>query len=161
MRARFLPLLAFVIGAAVLAWHLPPEGERLAGGARIVDGDSLNLDGRSIRLEGIDAPELAQTCERAGGQGPCGREARRALIELIGDDEVVCRLAGADKYRRTLARCTAGGRNLNAGMVRDGMAVSYGDYRSEESEARGARRGLWAGAFERPADWRAKRRERS
>jgi len=160
MRARFLPLIAFVVGAAALAWVLPPEGERLAGGARIVDGDSLHLDGRSIRLEGIDAPELAQTCGRDGREESCGREARRALIELIGDDEVVCRLSGTDKYRRTLARCTAGGRDLNARMVSGGMAVSYGGYRAQESEARGARRGLWAGPFERPADWRAKRRER-
>ena len=161
MRTRLLPLLVFVVGAAALALYLPAEEERLAGGARIVDGDSLNLDGRSLRLSGIDAPELAQTCERPGGRAPCGREARSALIELIGDDEVVCRLGGADKYRRTLARCSAGGRDLNAGMVEGGMAVAYGGYRAQESEARRARRGLWAGPFERPADWRAKRRERS
>jgi endonuclease YncB( thermonuclease family) len=34
------------------------------------------------------------------------------------------------------------------------MAVAYGDYHGEEQEARLARRGLWAGGFEPPADWR-------
>ena len=161
MPVRLVPLLLFVLGACALAFLVTPEEERLSGGAQVTDGDSLRLAGRPIRLAGIDAPELAQTCGRGGRERPCGREARRALVELIGDDEVECTLEGNDRYGRRLGRCRAGRRDLNEAMVLGGQAVAYGAYRAQERDARIARRGLWAGDFERPADWRKRRRGRS
>ncbi|MEP9353940.1 hypothetical protein ABLE93_10120 [Xanthobacter sp. KR7-65] len=42
-------------------------------------------------------------------------------------------------------------------MVRAGLALAYlrHDHDAAEAEARAARRGIWAGGFEAPADYRA------
>jgi endonuclease YncB( thermonuclease family) len=130
------------------------EAERLGGSFRVVDGDSLDLDGRKLRLRAIDAPELAQTCFRGGRAWPCGAEARDALRKLIAQRGVICSGGREDKYRRLLVDCDAAGEDVNAAMVRSGMAVAFGGFRTEEEDARQARRGVWAGEFERPADWR-------
>jgi endonuclease YncB( thermonuclease family) len=130
------------------------ESERLGGVFRVVDGDSLDLGGRKLRLRAIDAPELSQTCLRDGATWPCGAEARDALRKLVASDAAVCSGAREDKYRRLLVDCVAGREDVNAAMVRSGMAVAFGGYRAEENEARQARRGVWAGEFERPSDWR-------
>jgi endonuclease YncB( thermonuclease family) len=83
------------------------------------------------------------------------------LQRLIGNAEVRCRTVERDQHDRHLAFCTAGGRDLNAEMVRSGYAFAYGgDYRAEEAEARAAHRGLWSGEFERPRDWREKNMRR-
>ncbi|MDJ1159797.1 thermonuclease family protein [Chelatococcus sp. SYSU_G07232] len=126
----------------------------LAGRGEAIDGDSLRLGGRELRLDGIDAPELHQLCEREGHPYECGRLARRVLAERLARGSVSCDVVGDDRYGRGLARCKAEGKDLNAALVREGIALAYGAYANEEAEARSARRGLWAGSFERPADWR-------
>jgi len=126
----------------------------MRGTVRVADGDSLVLAGERIRLQGIDAPELAQSCTRAGADYPCGREARAALARLVAGHAVACESRRRDRYERLLATCTAAGVELNRAMVEAGWAVSYGDYRAAEAAARQAGRGLWAGPFERPQDWR-------
>jgi len=70
---------------------------------------------------------------------------------------VVCRGVERDKHGRVLGYCTAGGRDLNAGMVASGMAVAYGGYNREEAEARAQKRGLWGSDFKSPRDWRHER----
>ncbi len=129
--------------------------ENIVGPAAVIDGDSLRMFDREIRLRGIDAPELRQTCRNERGEVACGRDARAALAGLIAGRPVDCRLAGRDRYGRRLAACRAGDVDLNAAMVRGGHAVAFGNYEPEEAEARARRRGLWALTFDRPADWRA------
>jgi endonuclease YncB( thermonuclease family) len=131
--------------------------QRREGQARVVDGDTLALDGRRIRLRGIDAFERDQTCRRDGRDYACGTEASRALAALAASATVACSGRTADRYGRLLAVCEAGGRDLNAAMVLAGWAVSHGAYAAEERAARAARRGAWAGEFVMPADWRAGR----
>lgn len=145
----FLSLMGLI---ALKLWQ--DETERLGGAFRVVDGDSLELGGRKLRLRSIDAPELSQTCLRAGAAWPCGVEARDALESLMTADGVVCSGGREDKYRRLLVECVAGREDVNAAMVRSGMALAFGGYRAEEGEAQQARRGVWAGEFERPSDWR-------
>ncbi|MBN9063269.1 MAG: hypothetical protein BGP06_10175 [Rhizobiales bacterium 65-9] len=132
-----------------------PEA-KIVGAATAVDGDSLRLDGRSIRLKGLDAPEYRQTCQGPDGETPCGREARQALARLLARAPVVCSLKGRDRYGRDLAYCRAGDLDINAALVRDGHAVAYGEYAAEEAEARANRRGLWRLSFEKPSVWREK-----
>lgn len=131
---------------------------RIDGRVHISDGDSLVIDGERIRLIGIDAPELDQTCVQANAPYPCGAEAKRHLAGLIGDRPVACASRKRDKYHRLLAVCRAGDVELNAAMVRDGWAIAYGGYTSEEAEAHAARRGLWAGGFDWPQDFRKAKR---
>lgn len=128
----------------------------LGGSAKVVDGDSLEIGATRIRLHGIDAPEFTQTCMRGGASYACGREARRALAALVTPG-LQCSGNEIDRYGRLLARCEAGGRDINREMVASGWAVAYGAYEAEERAARQAGSGLWAGTFQRPRDWRAER----
>ena len=126
----------------------------VAGRALVGDGDSLQIDDTRIRLEGIDAPEFQQICTLSGRQSDCGRQAARHLRRLIGQRQVECAGWRVDRFERLLAVCHAGDIDLNARMVFDGWAVSFGAYEGEEAQARRAGRGLWAGSFDRPRDWR-------
>ncbi len=154
-RSRLLALALLLAGLVAAAlWRQPDDRGSIAGTARIVDGDSIEIAGSDIRLKGIDAPEMAQVCRRGGQPYRCGDEARRHLARLIDGEAVECRLEGRDRYRRHLGICAAAGRELNAAMVRDGWAVGYRAHADAERDARFARRGLWAGSFERPEEWR-------
>ena len=134
-------------------------GEAFSGRARVVDGDSLELAGHRVRLFGIDAPERSQDCRDASGRNyACGREAQNALGAAIAGQNVTCTPVG-ESYSRDVAMCQAGGRDLSETMIRNGHALelrqhSRGRYSTAEREAQSARRGLWAGDFQRPAQWR-------
>lgn len=137
-----------------------------AASMTVVDGDSLRAGNEDIRLDGVDAPELRQTCIDEGGrEWPCGRAARQHLRALIAHAVVSCPPRGRDRYGRTLAVCSAGGvADIGEAMVRDGYAVNYdrftSRYATAEAQARAAKRGIWRGRFERPEDWRAGNRRR-
>ena len=154
-------LLAFTALVALFIWSQQvmqrpdPLQPAAFGKVEAVDGDSLRVSGRMIRLQGIDAPEFNQTCQREGQETRCGREAAQALKRLISKGEVTCKGFERDRYERLLATCTVLGEDLGAALVKSGHAVSYGDYVLEEAEARAHKRGLWAGTFDFPRDWRA------
>jgi endonuclease YncB( thermonuclease family) len=126
---------------------------------RVHDGDTFTLDGQRWRLWGVDAVELAQTCQSGSRVEPCGVEARDALVVLIGNANVRCEPHGKS-YDRLVGRCWAGSVDLSAEMARGGWALdwqrySHGEYAGEEREARDAHRGVWATQFTRPWEWRA------
>ncbi len=146
--------LGLAVGSVLL---LKPDGRHVEGAVHVIDGVSLRLGGTDIRLKGIDAPELRQTCRRSGRSYPCGQVAREALSRLVAGRQVRCRVVGRDRYGRSLARCEAGDVDLGATLVRQGLAVAYGDYSREEAAARTRSAGLWAGEFERPDLWRRQR----
>lgn len=159
-KAAWLALLVLVAAMLVLAGQeqMTPA-TRVTGPARVIDGDTLVIGGWRIRILGIDAPERHQTCYDAAGETwPCGGAARQALAARIDRQPVSCHVAGPDRYGRDLARCSTGGTDLAAWLVREGWAIPAGDeqgrYRAaaREAEARGA--GMWRGSFMRPADWR-------
>lgn len=142
--------------------HTTPSQPLIA--VHAVDGDTLSARDsgkvQRIRLSGIDAPELAQTCRDAQGRTwSCGTAARSRLAALVMQGGVMCTKRGEDRYGRMLATCSAAGlADIGEAMVRDGHALNYGrytsDYASAEREARAARRGLWQGEFDNPEDWR-------
>jgi len=124
------------------------------------DGDTLTIlvERREVRvrLSDIDAPELRQ---------PFGTRSRQSLSELCFGKPAVLAVRGQDRYRRTLARVTCAGTDANAEQVRRGYAWTFTRYartdsplHALESEARAARRGLWADAAPvAPWDWRRER----
>lgn len=131
------------------------------GTLQVVDGDSLRRGDLDIRLHGIDAPEYRQTCrDKHDSEYPCGKQAANALRGLVGKQEVSCRSIETDRYGRSVAVCRIGGLEINGEMVRLGWAVAYTrhslSYVRMEAEARRARRGIWAGNFEKPEDYRAR-----
>ncbi|MGH6760165.1 MAG: thermonuclease family protein [Phyllobacterium sp.] len=157
-RKFFDYLLTFSLfaGLAIAAAYLAPSRvvEENSGKAFAVDGDTLMFENKRVRLVGIDAPELGQTCKGRQGDFPCGREARSKLRALIGGQAVKCSGWQTDRYGRLLVECFKGDINLNQAMVESGWAISYGDYENSEAIASRNRAGLWAGDFERPQDWR-------
>ena len=133
------------------AFWILPLALLLAGSAaaeqvvRVKDGDSLVVSsaGREVdvRLAGIDAPELRQAR---------GAEARAALESMVGGREVTLQLVGGDAYRRVVAHILVDGVDVNAELVRRGLAWVPRQYSPEpglvrvEHEAQAAKRGVWA-----------------
>jgi endonuclease YncB( thermonuclease family) len=130
----------------------------IVGKAWVIDGDTVDIGRSFIRLQGIDAPDIDQTCTDAGDKKwPCGRAAARELLDHIAGRPLTCDSSGLDGYRRVLAVCALpDGSDVNAWMVQQGWALAYYSpaYLSEEAEAHAAERGIWAGGFMPPWDWR-------
>jgi endonuclease YncB( thermonuclease family) len=164
-RAQLL-VLAFISALAVFAYfkgrdRKPPPV--ITGQASVVDGDTISIAGRHIRLEGIDAPEWEQTCDDAKGAAwACGRQATRELGTLIKGITLTCKTSDFDQYDRVLAACSlADGTNVNVWLVRQGWAVPFGrsgTHTAAEAEAKAAKRGVWQGTFTRPSEWRERER---
>lgn len=133
----------------------------LQGNPRVVDGDTLVVEGQRVRLAAIDAPEGRQTCF-TDQEWRCGDAATSALRNMIGTDPVRCEVSGLDRYRRSVATCWSGSINLNSEMVRQGWAMAYRQFGTqfvpEEDEARRNRAGIWGSTFTPPWEWRRQRR---
>lgn len=153
--AIFFALVALL--AAKLNRREPVES--LVGKAYVIDGDTISISGNHIRLKGIDAPELTQSCGAASATSACGQGSRQTLIRLIGGRPVRCAGEGHDKYNRSLATCFIDEVNLNQAMVEAGQAIAYGDYHDAEMQARRTKKGLWGSEFETPQDWREEHEE--
>jgi endonuclease YncB( thermonuclease family) len=130
----------------------------IGGHARVVDGDTVKIDGMSIRLYGIDSVEKSQTCTRGSERWPCGQQATAALAQKIGLSVIECHARDRDKDDRVVAVCYAGREDLNAWMVRQGWAIAYtryaADYVAQEDEARSLKRNIWSGYFMSPEAYR-------
>lgn len=146
----------------LLALPLPLSALEVAGRARVIDGDTLDLGGQKVRLFGIDAPELDQVCDRDGRRWACGDAARAALAQIVGGRRVICAVQDIDRYGRNVATCLAGGEDVAALMVRQGLAVAYrrysGRYINAEAAARADGIGLWASTYLTPEAHRAEGR---
>lgn len=149
---------AIALIAAVAALFVPPA-PTLTGRAQAVDGDTLRIGGTRVRLLGLDAVELDQPCRRVGEDWSCGRDARDFVAGLLNDGETKCASEGRDQYRRVLARCSIGARDLGDTIVRAGWAVAELEYAIPLAEARLERRGIWSSEFDDPAVWRRNRGE--
>jgi endonuclease YncB( thermonuclease family) len=156
---------AIAVGIALLPPGPPAAAQQqpLVGAAGVLDGDTIEIHGRRIRLFGIDSPEGAQPCHRPSGEPwRCGRQAADALAQEIGRATIRCAQRDRDRFGRIVAVCFKGTEDLGRWMVRHGWALAFRryaeDYVGDEAAARRSRRGLWSGSFEMPWDWRAKRR---
>ncbi|MDE0210895.1 MAG: thermonuclease family protein [Boseongicola sp.] len=148
-------LIASGLFVADEAW---PEGA--ASTVHVVDGDTLRVGGKAVRLFGIDAPELRQFCKAQGKRYACGWRAREYLESLVRGKRVECHFLSDDRYGRHVSRCVIDGqRDLAYKMVLAGWALDYrrysgGYYSAPERRARVLKRGMWAGKFLAPWEWR-------
>jgi endonuclease YncB( thermonuclease family) len=157
IRAIFTAILALAA--------FPAAGASLSGQATVIDGDTLEIHGKRIRLHGIDAPESRQSCEDATGRSyACGRAAAFALADWIGRAIVTCKPRDRDRYGRILATCTVRGEDMGAWLVRSGHALAFRryslDYVPAEDAARAAEAGIWQGRFTPPWEWRRRQAAR-
>ena len=124
---------------------------------RVIDGDTFRLGAETIRLHGIDAPELRQACVDGW---PAGAAARRALAESLATGQPDCERLTTDAYRRTVARCRLRGEDIAATLVRKGLAWAYTKYSvrylPEERLAKRERAGIHGRGCDRPDDWRSR-----
>ena len=129
-----------------------------ADNLKIVDGDTIVLNGEKIRFSGIDTPELKQTCMKGEQKVFCGMFAKMLLIKKIGNETPKCISEGKDAYKRTLAECFINGESLSVFLVRSGYAFAYRKYSKkfikEEEFAKENKLGMWSMEFEYPWDFR-------
>lgn len=132
-------------------------GQRISGKASVVDGDTMLVGSRLVRLHGVDAPHLRQTCLSGVSTWPCGERSARRLSELADGREVSC-VVTVPAGEGVAAVCRTAEGDLAKAMVRDGMAAVArwipGGYANVEDQARAARRGMWAGSFSLPWLWK-------
>lgn len=130
----------------------------IRGPARVIDGDTMEVDGKRIRMFGIDAPESGQECIRNGKRWRCGASAGQVLTRWASGKEVACREMDRDKYGRVVGVCFMGKHDLNAAMVSSGWALAFrrysNEYVEEENWAKANGKGIWGSRFEPPWDWR-------
>lgn len=136
--------MRIVLALGLSTFLASASAEEINGVAHVIDGDTLEIGGATIRLNGIDAPEHGQKC----GNWRCGAAATDAMVALADGVALRCEAGPFDGYRRVIARCWSGDTDIGARMVRDGLAwafVRYSDaYVAEEAEARVAEHGVWA-----------------
>lgn len=158
--ALLLAGLSLAGGAFVLSLVIHSgAATEVAGTAAVTDADTLSVAGQTIRLFGLDAPELRQTCRRADGAAwSCGQMAAAALAAQLRGKAVRCRLLGEDRFGRSLGRCWSGGEEINAWLVREGWALAYTRYSwrylPQQTLAWWEGRGIWQGDFDAPEEWR-------
>jgi endonuclease YncB( thermonuclease family) len=167
-RGAALALSAAIAAPVVLAVALPSNlfgsapAERSwraeADAIRIVDGETIGLGERIVRLDGVDAPARGEACRAASGESfDCGAAAAAALTRLVAGRPVACRIVGRDSFGRGLGQCEAAGADLNRALVGGGFAVATsGALRGQEAMARQTAQGLWAHGAGAPPAWRAR-----
>tara|TARA_Y100000741_G_scaffold336827_1_gene295709 strand:+ start:724 stop:1200 length:477 start_codon:yes stop_codon:yes gene_type:complete len=133
---------------------------------KVIDGDTINLNGENIRFSGIDAPESyfkgkKQICFLGKKKIMCGELSKNKLIEKIGDNFVKCIIEKKDKYKRSLGECYINGKSLSSYMVRNGYAFDWPYYSKnkfsrDQDFAKKNGLGLWSMEFEFPWEFRKK-----
>jgi endonuclease YncB( thermonuclease family) len=130
------------------------------GKAHVSDGDTLVLGSERIRIFGIDAPELGQSCTAKGKAWACGRWSAQVLRDMLLKGDVRCRAIDQDRYGRTVATCQVADTDLGAAVVQAGAAIAYRRYSTayvtQEAKAKAARRGIWSGTMMQPEEFRSR-----
>jgi len=134
MRASswILPTLALFAAAPAAAGSVAdaPGGQFTCASPRITDGDTLRCGERRVRLANIDAPEMEGRCRPGRRCTPGDPIAARDHLRRLARGPLACRIVDIDHYGRTVARCSAGGRDLSCAMVAARHAVPrYGRLR--------------------------------
>ena len=142
----------------------------ISGIPKVVDGDTVHINDNKFRLEGIDAPEIRQQCQKESVKissiigltfykdYSCGKVSKEKLIRKTRKSKIKCIFTTKDRYKRYIATCYKEKTNLNQWMVRNGYAIAYRRYSKkyvpDENFAKENKLGLWQGKFMSPEKWR-------
>ena len=164
---KYLRKPGLYLAALLLAASLAPVPPALGQSAKteivVVDGDTLEINGKVWRLYGIDAPELGQTCLDKSKRWRCGLQAAvelRGLLSIWGN--VTCgTIRVADEGVRAICHDPQYNDPAEVLLAR-GLATALPDsvpaYRRAEIQAKNAKLGIWRGEFVVPAEWRKGKR---
>ncbi len=143
--------------------------KEIRGYAKIIDGDTIKINSKKIRLYGIDAPEKKQTCKKSylkignfffNKNYLCGHVSTNMLTKKINNQIIKCKIKDVDRYNRFIGECYKRNENLNSWLVSHGYAVAYRKYSkkyiSDEINAKNNKLGIWQGKFEMPWNFRRK-----
>ena len=146
------------------------EIKEISGNAQIIDGDTIKINSKKIRLNGIDAPEFKQMCKKTyltiifftfTKDYPCGKISTEKLKKKINNKVITCKILDIDRYKRYIGECYKKNLNLNSWLVSNGHAVAYRKYSkkyvSDEINAKNEKIGIWQGKFEMPWEYRKKK----
>ena len=165
----------FLLISIIAIFFITPENLKakelkiISGMAKVIDGDTIQIHKKKIRLFGIDAPEKNQKCQKIwltialfsfNKDYSCGEISTNKLKKKINNQFMICKWKNKDRYKRLIAECFKDKTNINAWMVRYGYAVAYRKYSKKyvahEEIAKKDKLGLWSGTFEMPWDFRKK-----
>ena len=134
---------------------------------KVFDGDSILVSDMnltlSVRLVGIDAPELGYKAKK--GQ-PFSRQSKNYLEKRINNRKIRLKLYGTDQYNRQLAEVFVDGQNINLEIIKKGLAEVYRGrkpeklnnkiYLKSEAIAKKAKKGIWqlGKTYKSPKQWR-------
>ena len=155
---------ALLTGALPSAAQAQTSDTGISGSPEVIDADVLKFGKQRVILWGIDAPEKNQTCQMNGQLWGCYDAAFRYLQLLAGSGEVTCTYkSDPDPFGRRFGVCTSGGEDLNAEMVKAGMALAFDeqteDYDAAMADAITAAVGLWQPGVKFEEPWVFRRRE--
>ena len=145
------------------------EIKEISGYAKIIDGDTIKINSKNIRLHGIDAPEKKQVCKKPyitivffsfSKNYLCGQVSTDKLTKKINNQIIKCKIKNVDRYNRLIGECYKNNENLNSWLVSNGYAVAYRKYSKKyilnEINAKDNKLGIWQGKFEMPWNFRRK-----
>ena len=151
---RLILIFKFLFLLFIIFYNFSVFSKTINGVALVVDGDTLYIEKNKIRLHGIDAPEIDQTCTINNKVWLCGLESTSALKKLVLNNNISCLVSDIDKYKRYIAECFVNNKNINKYMVRNGWAIAYRYYSlkfvEDEIVAKKDKIGLWQGQFQEP-----------
>ena len=136
----------------------PLKYPAILGVSRVIDGNTLIVNRRIIKLYGIASPDITQTCADSSGRGyRCGRQALSWLSGWLADNEVKCHILSEDQHGVLTGVCLLGPYDIGAALTNVGWAVADTKqskvYVPYQNQAISNRRGLWQGEFYMPWDW--------
>lgn len=139
MRNRVMLRLTLIL--TVLA--CPARAADWTGPAKVVDGQTLVINGQQLRLSAIEAIAGNGYCWNENyNLRPCFYLSKSHLDRLVSGRQVTCSGDARDENQIPLVRCMVGDLNVNRQMVRDGWAVSD-EYRADQDLAKRDRLGVW------------------
>ena len=103
----------------------------ITGHVKIIDGDTIKINTKKIRLHGIDAPEKKQMCKKPyltisffsfTKSYLCGQVSTNKLTKKINNQIIKCKIKDVDRYNRLIAECYKRNENLNSWLVSNGYA---------------------------------------
>jgi endonuclease YncB( thermonuclease family) len=159
---------AFITSLVVLLSIQTANAETITGQAEVIDGDTIRIGDERIRLFGIDAPEIKQTCWANGFEYRCGLRSKEWLEMNTSNRTTVCQYDSRDRYRRIIGTCrarvydddsdiTEETHELNAAIVVLGWAVAYVEYSDRyveaEQMAKRSQFGIWGANYSFTMPW--------